>query len=117
MSGGERSLTALALTLALFRVRPTAFCVLDEVDAALDEANVTRFANLIKDFSNETQFVVISHNKRTMMVADRLYGITMSPPGVSRRVMVNFDGKPVEEKKPEAAPAAAPEQGAAPASN
>jgi chromosome segregation protein len=98
MSGGEKSLTALALTLALFKTKPTAFCILDEVDAALDETNVQKFAALVKEYSQETQFIVITHNKRTMMVADRMHGITMQPPGITRKISVNFDkGTPAHQ--------------------
>lgn len=100
MSGGERSLTAIALTLAMFRVRPTAFCVLDEVDAPLDEKNCARFAALLKEFSRETQFIVITHNKRTMAACDRLYGVTMQTPGVSLLVSVNLQNLPESAEAP-----------------
>jgi chromosome segregation protein len=84
LSGGERALTAIALLFAAFLVKPSPFCMLDEVDAPLDEANVTRFTRLIREMSNRSQFITITHNKRTMEMADALYGITMSEPGCSR---------------------------------
>lgn len=92
LSGGERTLTALALLFALYLVKPSPFCVLDEVDAPLDESNVGRFLQLLSDFKDETQFIVITHNPRTMEAADWVYGVTMEDPGVSTIVGVELTG-------------------------
>jgi chromosome segregation protein len=91
LSGGERTLTCVALLLAIFRSRPSPFCVLDEVDAALDEANIDRFSDVLREFMQNTQFIVVSHSKRTMSCADTLYGVTMQESGVSKRVSVRFE--------------------------
>ncbi|HEY0672869.1 MAG TPA: AAA family ATPase, partial [Longimicrobiales bacterium] len=91
LSGGERALTALALLFAIYLVKPSPFCVLDEVDAPLDEANIGRFISMLKEFKDNTQFVVITHNPRTMEAADWLYGVTMEEPGVSSIVGVRLD--------------------------
>ena len=90
MSGGEKALTAVALVFSLFELNPAPFCLLDEVDAPLDEANVTRYCELLKDMSNRVQFISITHNKSTMEYASQLLGITMSEPGVSRVVSVDI---------------------------
>ncbi|MFL6331883.1 MAG: chromosome segregation protein SMC [Pyrinomonadaceae bacterium] len=91
LSGGEKAMAALSLVLAVFRYRPSPFCLLDEVDAPLDEANVSRFTTKIKEMSQETQFLVITHNKRTMEMARALYGVTMEEAGISRLVSVRFE--------------------------
>ena len=96
LSGGERALTAMALLFAILRVKPVPFCVLDEVEAALDEANVARYAQYLREFSKQTQFIVITHRKGTMEGADVLYGVTMQESGVSRLVSVKLEEK--EEK-------------------
>ena len=90
LSGGEKALTALALVFALFRLNPAPFCLLDEVDAPLDDANVGRLSALLREMAGQTQFIVITHRKRTMQTCDQLIGVTMSEPGVSRLVAVQF---------------------------
>lgn len=90
LSGGEKALAAVALIFALFANRPSPFCILDEVDAPLDDANVLRFTELVRDMSRSSQFIVITHNKRTMEAADRLYGVTMHEPGVSTLLAVQL---------------------------
>jgi chromosome segregation protein len=94
LSGGEKSLTAMALLMAIFRYQPSPFCILDEVDAPLDEANIGRLANLLREMSLETQFIVITHAKRTMESAQTMYGVTMQEPGVSKLVSVRFNQAP-----------------------
>ncbi len=97
LSGGEKTLTAVALLLSIFRSKPSCFCILDEVDAALDEANVGRYVDVVRQYTDRSHFIVITHNKRTMQAMDRLYGITMQERGVSTRVAVKLE-------KTEAAP-------------
>ncbi len=94
LSGGEKSLTAMALLMAIFKYQPSPFCILDEVDAPLDEANIGRLANLLREMSLETQFIVITHAKRTMESAQTMYGVTMQEPGVSKLVSVRFNQAP-----------------------
>ncbi|OYW24174.1 MAG: hypothetical protein B7Z55_02810 [Planctomycetales bacterium 12-60-4] len=91
LSGGEKTMTAIAMIMAIFQAKPSPFCILDEVDAALDEANVDRFANVLREFQTTTQFIMITHHKRSMLVADVLYGVTMEESGVSKRMSVRFD--------------------------
>ena len=91
LSGGEKAMTALALLIAIFRYRPSPFCLLDEVDAPLDESNVGRFTRLVHQLSSHTQFILITHNKKTMETAEYLYGVTMEEPGVSRLASVHLE--------------------------
>jgi chromosome segregation protein len=100
LSGGQRTMTALALLFAVFRSRPSPFCVLDEVDAALDDANIARFLGLLDTFHHDTQFIIVTHNKGTMAACDRLYGVTMAVRGVSNVVSVELAD--VDEFVPEA---------------
>jgi chromosome segregation protein len=91
MSGGEKTLTAVALLLAVFRSKPAPFCLLDEVDAALDEANISRFTAVLREFTDLSQFILVTHSKKTMATADVLYGITMQESGISKQVAVRFE--------------------------
>jgi len=90
LSGGERTLTATALLFAIYLIKPAPFCILDEVDAPLDDANVGKFTNMIRQFSENSQFIIVTHNKMTMSTVDVIYGVTMQEPGVSRLVSVDF---------------------------
>jgi chromosome segregation protein len=100
LSGGEKTMTALSLMFSIFRCRPSPFCLLDEVDAALDEQNTERFTRLVGEFVDTSQFLIISHSKRTMSMSDVLYGVTMQEPGVSKRISVRFEeaGKSADEQ-------------------
>ena len=91
LSGGEKALTAVALVFSIFELNPAPFCLLDEVDAPLDDANVGRFSQMVEDMSESVQFLYISHNKVTMEIAKQLAGVTMKEPGVSRMVAVDID--------------------------
>jgi chromosome segregation protein len=103
LSGGERALTAVSLLLAMLEVRPVPFCVLDEVDAALDEANVARFQAALRSLADQIQFIVITHNRGTIEGADALYGVTIGEDAVSRVVSLKLP--PVTESRPEESPA------------
>ena len=91
LSGGEKAMAAVALLFAIFRYRPSPFCLLDEVDAPLDEANVVRFTRMLRGMAPETQFILITHNRRSMEAADLLYGITMEEPGISKVVSMRLE--------------------------
>ena len=91
LSGGEKALTAIALVFSIFQLNPAPFCMLDEVDAPLDDANVGRYANLVKEMSKQLQFIYITHNKIAMEMADQLMGVTMHEPGCSRLVSVDVE--------------------------
>ncbi len=92
LSGGEKTLTATALLFAIYLIKPAPFCILDEVDAPLDDANVGKFTRMIRQFSKESQFIIVTHNKMTMATVDVIYGVTMQEPGVSKLVPVDFRG-------------------------
>ncbi len=116
LSGGEKALTAIALLFAIYQVKPSPYCILDEVDAPLDDANNERFTNMLREFSTATQFIVVTHNKQTMAACDAIYGVTMQEPGVSKLVSVKFDERQAAANggarsgKSAAAPKATPEQ-------
>jgi chromosome segregation protein len=102
LSGGEKALTAVALIFSLFLIKPTPFCVLDEVDAPLDDANIDRFAEMVREMTAQSQFIIITHSKRTMNIVDTMYGVTMQEPGVSKLVAVR-----INDLQPAAEPARA----------
>ena len=100
LSGGEKCLTALALLFSIFEVKPAPFCILDEIDAPLDDTNVDRFTNLVKHFVDRCRFLIITHNKRTMSIGDILFGVSMEEKGVSKLLSLEF----VHEEAPVSVP-------------
>ena len=90
LSGGEKALSAMALMFAIFKYKPSPFCMLDEIDAPLDEANIGRFIEMLRGMQSDTQFILVTHNRKTMEIADRLYGVTMEEPGVSKLISVQL---------------------------
>jgi chromosome segregation protein len=107
MSGGEKALTAVSLIFAIFQIKPSPFCILDEVDAPLDEANVARYNEMVRSMTDRSQFILITHIKRTMQMADVLYGVTMQESGVSRLVSVKLNENAEVKRPPKAPPVAA----------
>ena len=93
MSGGEKALTAIAILFAIYRAKPSPFCVLDEIDAPLDDANIARFVKVLHEFAQDTQFIVVTHNKNTMEAAQNLYGVTMQESGISKIISVRINKK------------------------
>jgi chromosome segregation protein len=91
LSGGEKALSAMALMFAIFKYRPSPFCLLDEIDAPLDDANIGRFVEMLQGMQTDTQFILITHNRKTMEIADRLWGVTMEEPGVSKLISVQLN--------------------------
>ena len=91
LSGGEKALTAMALMFGIFRYRPSPFCLLDEIDAPLDDANIGRFVEMLRGMLDHTQFILITHHRKTMEIADRLYGVTMEEPGVSKLISLKLN--------------------------
>jgi chromosome segregation protein len=97
LSGGEKCLTAMALLFAIFEVKSSPFCLLDEIDAPLDDSNVERFVNMVRNYTDRSQFIIVTHNKSTMAIADRLYGVSMQEKGVSKLLSIEFSKE--EEKE------------------
>ena len=91
LSGGEKALAAIALMFAMFKYRPSPFCLLDEIDAPLDDANIGRFIEMLRSMMDKTQFIIITHSRKTMEIADRLYGVTMEEPGVSKLISIQLN--------------------------
>ncbi|HJZ77137.1 MAG TPA: hypothetical protein VKE51_35645, partial [Vicinamibacterales bacterium] len=91
LSGGEKALTAIALMFGMFKFKPSPFCLLDEIDAPLDDANIGRFVEMLRGMQQQTQFIIITHSRKTMEIADRLYGVTMEEPGVSKLISVQLN--------------------------
>ena len=105
LSGGEKALTAIALLFGVYQIKPSPFCILDEVDAPLDDSNTDVYCRMIEDFCQHSQFIVVTHNKRTMQFADAIYGITQSEPGVSQKISVKLEN--IEEHQELLTPAQA----------
>ena len=106
LSGGEKALVAMAFLFAIYMIKPSPFCLMDEVDAPLDEANIDRFNNLLREIRRSSQIILVTHSRRTMEITDRLYGITMEKAGVSKMVSVDIEGikTQISDNQPDAQP-------------